>query len=129
MTNGLSTTTAPSLDGRVFAVVVNEVGEVDAATVFSYQENGGVVSARYAGGAIRLGYLVGTRRGDDLDFRYVHLNGAGDTAAGRCHSRIEVLTDGRLRLHEDWHWESRAGSGTSVVEEMHAVEELQPRGI
>ena len=112
-----------SLDGREFIAVDNEVGEVDAATVFSYQESGGVVTARYAGGAIRLGYLVGTRSGDDLDFRYVHLNTAGETSTGHCRSTVEVLGDGRLRLHEDWRWESREGSGTSVVEEM------QPRGI
>ncbi|MEP7054150.1 MAG: hypothetical protein ABI912_02755 [Actinomycetota bacterium] len=116
-------TGAPSLDGRDFSVVDNQDGEVDAATVFSYQEQDGVVSARYAGGAIRLGYLVGTRRGDDLDFRYVHLGAAGDTASGRCRSRIEVLGGGRLRLAEEWEWESRDGSGTSVVEE------LQSKGI
>ncbi|HEX6695483.1 MAG TPA: hypothetical protein VF080_01770 [Solirubrobacteraceae bacterium] len=26
--------------------------------------------------------------------------------------------DGRLRLHETWAWDSQAGSGTSVVEEI-----------
>ncbi|MDQ1709951.1 MAG: hypothetical protein QOG49_1336 [Frankiaceae bacterium] len=119
---------AASLDGRDFTVVDNAAGEVDAATVFSYQEDDGVVSARYAGGAIRLGYLVGTRRGDDLDFRYVHLGTTGETASGRCASRIEVLEDGRLRLHENWSWESRDGSGNSTVEELQA-DELQSRGI
>jgi hypothetical protein len=113
-------TGAPSLDGRQFRVVDNADGEVDAATVFSYQESGGVVSARYTGGAIRLGYLVGTRRGADLDFRYVHLAVTGETSSGRCRSTIEVLDGGRLRLAEEWHWESRDGSGTSVVEEVKA---------
>lgn len=121
-------TGAPSLDGRTFVVVDNKVGEVDAATVFSYQEFGGVVAARYTGGAIRLGHLVGTRSGDDLDFRYVHLARHGGTASGHCRSTIEVLADGRLRLNEKWEWESREGSGTSTVEEGR-VEELQPRGI
>ncbi|MEO6714247.1 MAG: hypothetical protein ABIM89_12565 [Mycobacteriales bacterium] len=118
-----------SLDGREFVVVENAVGEVDAATVFSYQEKDGVVSARYEGGAIRLGYLVGTRSGDNLDFRYVHLGATGETSSGRCLSRIEVLDDGRLRLHEDWSWESRDGSGTSVVEEKARPGVRQPKGI
>jgi hypothetical protein len=29
-----------------------------------------------------------------------------------------VLPDGRLRLDEQCHWESRPGGGTSVVEEI-----------
>jgi hypothetical protein len=28
-----------------------------------------------------------------------------------------VLPDGRLRLRETWAWESREGTGTSVLEE------------
>ena len=39
-------------------------------------------------------------------------------ASGRCHSRIEVLDDGRLRMHETWEWTSQPGNGTSVIEEI-----------
>ena len=74
--------------------------------------------ARYSGGAVRLGFLVGTREGDVLRFRYAQVRPDGTTAAGRCESRIEVLGDGRLRLHETWAWESQDGAGTSVVEEI-----------
>jgi len=109
---------APSLDGRRFGAVVNEAGEVDAATVFTYAQDGDLVSARYAGGAIRLGFLVGTRTGDALDFRYAHVNAAGETATGHCVSRLEVLADGRIRMHERWAWDSREGAGESVVEEL-----------
>ena len=107
-----------SLDDRTFAGVSNTGdGDVGAATVFRYREDAGVVWADYAGGAVRRGYLVGTRDGDRLDFRYVHLDTDGATASGRCTSRVEVLADGRVRLHETWSWESREGSGQSVVEE------------
>lgn len=105
------------LDGRTFvAVETSGPGDVDSATVFRYHERDGAVWADYAGGAVRRGYLVGTRDGDRLDFRYVHLDTAGATASGRCTSRIEALPDGRVRMHETWAWESRSGSGTSVVE-------------
>ena len=57
-----------------------------------------MVHARYAGGAIRLGFLVGTREGDALRFRYAQVRADGTTATGRCESRIEALADGRLRL-------------------------------
>jgi hypothetical protein len=109
----------PSLDGRRFGSVSNTSdGEVDADTVFHYRQDGEVVSASYAGGQVRRGELIGTREGDTLEFRYVHLNLDGRTASGHCVSRVEVLDDGRLRLHETWEWESMPGAGTSVVEEL-----------
>jgi hypothetical protein len=107
-----------SLDGRTLHGVSNTGdGDVGAATVFRYHEDAGVIWAEYAGGAVRRGYLVGTRDGGRLDFRYVHLDTEGDTAWGHCTSRVEVLADGRVRLHETWSWESRDGAGESVVEE------------
>jgi hypothetical protein len=109
---------APSLDGRVFRAVSNPDGEVsEGDTLFHYSQDADLVHARYEGGGIRLGFLVGVRRDDELDFRYAHVNPAGETATGHCVSRIEVLDDGRLRLHERWSWDSREGSGVSVVEE------------
>ncbi|MEV4630551.1 hypothetical protein AB0J90_30245 [Micromonospora sp. NPDC049523] len=60
--------------------------------------------------------LVGTREGDLISLRYVQLNRDGQTSGGRCDTVVSVLPDGRLRLDETW--ESRSGSGTSVVEEI-----------
>ncbi|WP_243704707.1 hypothetical protein [Micromonospora sp. KC723] len=112
----------PSLDRRRFAAVADVVaGEVGTETVFTYHEHDGVVWADYTGGSIRRGHLVGTRDGDRLDFRYVQLNNDGRTSSGHCVSEISVLPDGRLRLHETWSWESRPGSGVSVVEELPGV--------
>ncbi|MET8283076.1 hypothetical protein [Micromonospora sp. NPDC005174] len=108
-----------SLDGRRFAAVADVVaGEVGTETVFAYRERAGEIWAEYAGGSIRRGYLVGTRAGDRLDFRYVQLNAEGQTSTGRCATEVRVLTDGRLELHESWVWESRTGNGTSVVREI-----------
>ena len=98
---------APSLDGRRFGSAVDvSGGDVGADAVFEYSEADGVVHARYAGGQVRLGFLVGTRDGDALRFRYAHVRHDGETATGRCESRIEALADGRLRLHETWAWGS-----------------------
>ena len=74
--------------------------------------------ADYAGGDEVRGHLIGERHDDRLEFRYVHLDDAGRTASGRCRSRVEVLPDGLLRLHETWAWESRPGAGSSIVEEI-----------
>jgi catechol 2,3-dioxygenase-like lactoylglutathione lyase family enzyme len=114
-----STGAEKGLDGKIFRAVSDvEGGEVDAATVFTYHERDGDIWAEYEGGQIKRGHLVGTRDGDRLDFRYSQLNTAGETSTGHCLSTVETLPDGRLRLAETWQWESRPGSGTSVVEEV-----------
>jgi hypothetical protein len=117
--SAVSEVSAPSLHGRRFRPAAEVSGGGDGAeTVFEYVEDDGIVHARYGGGAVRLGFLVGTRDGDVLRFRYAQLRADGSTATGRCESRIEALPDGRLRLHETWAWESQDGTGTSVVEEV-----------
>jgi hypothetical protein len=109
----------PSLDGRRFRVAeIGAEGEASAATVFEYHEHDDVIWARYEGGAVRLGFLVGTRRGDSLEFRYSQLNDEGETSSGRCSTTVSVLPDGRLRLAEEWAWESKPGAGTSAAEEV-----------
>lgn len=85
--------TAPSVDGRRFAGVSSSGdGEVGRATVFDYHESDGLVWAEYSGGDVRLGRLAGTREGDRLSFRYVHVSVDGASSSGRCEARLEVST-------------------------------------
>jgi hypothetical protein len=113
------TMTAPSLDGRRFRDVSEEPnGDVGAGTVFEYHQDGNFVWARYTGGDIKLGFLVGTRHANRMDFRYSHVTVNGETASGHCTSAINELPDGRLECHETWKWESRPGVGTSIVREV-----------
>ncbi|HEX2050145.1 MAG TPA: hypothetical protein VHJ34_05850 [Actinomycetota bacterium] len=108
-----------SLDGVCFRPASDvEGGEVDPTTIFRFHEEGGVVWAEYSGGAIRKGFLVGTRRGQMLKLRYVQLNDAGETSSGRATDVVEIDPDGRLRLRELWEWESKEGSGTSTLVEV-----------
>lgn len=83
-----------------------------------------MVHATYAGGRIRLGYLVGRHSGSKLKFRYVQLNTAGETSSGVSEDTVELLPDGRIRLHESWKWESRQGAGASVLEETRGSSEV-----
>ena len=108
-------------DGRRFRSVENsETGEVGPETVFSYGQDGDVVSATYGGGGVRSGVLIATADGEgNLDARYAHVNDSGELMTGECRTTPERLTDGRLRLHEEWRWTSGDGSsGRSVVEEI-----------
>lgn len=61
---------------------------------------------------------LGWRPDAPLSFRYSHLNTEGDTSSGRCFTEIVVAENGRLHLHETWAWESRHGTGTSLLEEL-----------
>lgn len=108
-----------SLDARRFRAIAHVAGgEVGSDTVFEYHQESDLVWARYTGGSVRLGYLVGTRDGDAIEFRYSQVNVDGETSNGHCRSTLHLLADGRLQLRETWEWESRPGSGTSVVEEI-----------
>jgi hypothetical protein len=123
MSSAIDSRGFPSLNGRRFRSVTDvDGGDVGPTTVFDYSEADGVVHASYAGGSIERGFLVGTRTGDELDFRYVQLRSDGTTASGHCVSVITREPDGRLRLEEAWEWESAPGHGTSTVEEIFGGE-------
>jgi hypothetical protein len=109
----------PSFDGRVFGSVANDAdGDVGNETYFWFDQRDDRIHARYSGGSIRLGHLVGHHLGKTLDFRYTHVTVDGEIATGHSTDRIERLDDGRLRLHEEWEWDSKPGSGSSVLEEL-----------
>ena len=78
-------------------------GEVSGKTLFHYWQEGNIVWANYKGGSIRFGNLVAKiDRNGELDMRYQHLSEDGTFKTGLCHSKPEILEDGRIRLHESW---------------------------
>ena len=112
---------AVNLDGRIFEVQANSRnGDAGGGTRFHYRQDGPVVWATYAGGAVRGGNVSASVHGDaTLDVSYRHLNLSGELRTGVCRSRVETLADGRLRLHESWRWTNGdLSEGRSVVEEV-----------
>lgn len=110
-----------SYHGRRFRpVTTSENGEVSADTVFVYRQAGNVLSSEYGGASIEVGHLLGIVDHDgSLEFSYHQVSRGGELMTGRCRSTPEVLTDGRLRLHEEWQWTSGdLSSGRSVLEEI-----------
>lgn len=108
-------------NGRRFRAVANSgSGEVGEGTVFAYRQEGNLVWATYAGGAIRLGHLVALMgENGELEMRYHHVNAAGELQTGVCHSEPTVLPDGRYQIAESWQWTSGDRSaGTSLLEEI-----------
>ncbi|QUY62118.1 hypothetical protein [Gulosibacter molinativorax] len=88
------------------------------STRFDYHQEADEIWAEYSGGEVGRGYLVGTRAGDRLSSRYVHLGEGGTTATDRCESKIVVIDAGRVRFEESWAWESRPETGKSIVVEL-----------
>lgn len=95
-------------------------GEVSNETTFYYQQNGSVISARYEGGNIKEGNLLGEVEPDGtIHMSYQHWNNENEFRAGICVSRPELLPNGKIRLHESWEWTTgMEGRGKSVIEEI-----------
>ena len=105
---------------RFRAVSNSPNGETSEETTFIYQQRGNILTAKYAGGSIVGGHLIGlVDEQGNIDMRYHQVNRKGELMTGICHSRPEILENGKIRLHETWQWTSGDRSrGTSVVEEV-----------
>ncbi len=106
---------------RSFRPVQNTAnGETSEETIFHYRQEGDVLTCTYAGGRIRRGHLIGLVDGEGrIDMRYHQVNDRGELMTGTCRSVPEVMSNGKLRLHESWQWTSGDGSsGSSVLEEI-----------
>jgi hypothetical protein len=108
-----------SLDGRTLTAVANsEAGEVGGDTKLHFEQDGDRISARFSGGEVDDGYLLGSFDGQQWDIRYVQRNADGETATGHSVGEVELLDDGRVRVEDEWEWESREGHGETVLVEV-----------
>jgi len=108
-----------SMDGIQMRVVSTATGgDVSSETLFRFCQSDSVVSAQYAGGKVRLGFLVGTLSADQLHFRYAQVDVEGRIDGGSSQCELHRLADGRIRLLEHFKWDSRTESGTNVLEEL-----------
>ena len=105
-------------NGRTFVGVENyEDGDLTSDTVFRYHQRGKFVWGSFQGGGCAVGNLVARMEDDgSLTMSWHYLSAAGELMRGTCYSQLEVLEDGRYRLHEKWET-SDGTTGTSVVEE------------
>ena len=90
---------------------------VSRETVLRFEQVANVVSARYRGGHVIDGYLIGHLNGVHLRFLYVQADTEGRLDAGVAEGLIERLGDGRLRLVEQFQWITRPETGSNIFEE------------
>lgn len=136
---GVRTGQRGSLHGLRLRVVSSaEAGDVDTATTFAFEQAGPMTWARYEGGKVRLGFLLGALSGSRLECRYVQMANDGRIDGGHSSCIVGVTPDGRVRLTERFQWDTRRGSGTNVFEEtpgpghqleVHGQQSSGPRGV
>lgn len=102
---------------RMRTSITADAGIVSTETELVFEQTGSIVSARYRGGSVVDGYLIGHLAGMTMHFRYVQADAAGRIDAGVSEGRFERLQDGRLRLTEDFRWTTRPAVGRNVFEE------------
>lgn len=103
---------------RMHVTQTDPNGVVNADTYFDFSQHEDVVEARYAGGGVQVGYLVGVLNDHTLTFRYAQLDQSGQLDGGASTGEVQRLPDGRLQLIEHFEWASRDGVGTNVFEEI-----------
>jgi hypothetical protein len=97
-----------------------ENGETSNESIFIYKQAGNILTAEYKGGKIVSGHLIGlVDECGNIEMRYHQVNSKGELMTGICHSRPEILENGKIRLNETWEWTSGDKSkGQSIIEEL-----------
>jgi hypothetical protein len=97
-----------------------ENGETSNETLFHYKQVGNILTSEYAGGKIKYGHLIGlVDNTGKIEMRYHQVNESGELMTGICSSTPEILSNGKIRLHESWEWTSGDKSkGESIIEEL-----------
>jgi hypothetical protein len=107
-----------SLNGvQMYVSSTDQSGVVDADTTLHFTQKGSAVFARYSGGNVARGCLVGALVGSELTFRYAQRETSGDIHGGRSQCDVLRLPDGRVCIVEHFTWSTRVGSGTNVFQE------------
>jgi hypothetical protein len=108
-----------NLDGlRMYVSSTAAEGVVGSDTRLHFIQKGQRVAARYTGGSVKRGWLVGRLSGSELVFRYAQSEVSGEVHHGHSVCAVERLGTRRVRIVEHFTWTSRPGSGTNVFDEI-----------
>ncbi len=97
-----------------------ENGIVNHETIFHFLQNKNTVSAKYAGGKIHMGFLVGKFSIDNqLAFSYCQMQTDGTLDNGVSLCELSKNENGKIILTEHYEWKSRPGEfGTNIFQEI-----------
>ncbi len=108
-----------NLDGLTMQVSSTAAnGVVGSGTLLHFTQKGSRVLARYSGGSIKRGCLVGEVSGTELTYRYTQVEGSGEIHGGSAVCDLLTLPDGRTRIVEHFTWRTREGFGDNIFDEI-----------
>ena len=65
----------------------------------------GVVAAKYKGGTIVKGHVLGKRVSEsEMELLYLSATIGGEVKAGKAHAKFSRGDDKKLHMHMDWQW-------------------------
>jgi hypothetical protein len=100
------------------AVKTAENGVINEDTIFEFSQFKTHVSAKYSGGSIEKGYLVGILSENNLEFRYCQMQVDETLDSGHSFGEVRLSENGLIQIVEKFEWESRPGSGTNIIQEL-----------
>jgi hypothetical protein len=111
-----------NLDGlKMYVSSTADIGVVGAGTLLHFTQKDDRVLARYSGGSIERGCLVGEMSENSLSFRYTQVEASGEIHGGSSVCDLVALPDGRTRIVEHFTWRTREGSGDNVFDQVRDV--------
>lgn len=95
-------------------------GSLSINTIFNYSQKDTIITCTYSSETIKHGQLLGQVAEDgSIDMRYHQLTHNGLFQIGKCCSTPEIMSNGKIRLHEHWNWmDGDQSSGNSILEEI-----------
>jgi hypothetical protein len=102
---------------RAHAAVTAPGGVIDSDTIFEFVQSGDVVEAKYAGGKVVTGYLIGRQHGKQLEFRYCQTHTDGSLAGGHSHCSLRTNDQGKIEIVEEFEW-ATGGTGTNIIRQL-----------
>ena len=90
---------------------------INEQTIFYFQQVGQLITAKYAGGKVKTGFLIGKLSDGKLEFRYTQMHEDESLAGGHSLCEIELTKAGRIKLTEHFEWSS-GEKGVNIIEEV-----------
>ena len=103
-------------DKQMHVVETAQNGVVNHQTVFSFGQKKDQVFARYQGGPVSRGMLVGRINGSFLHFHFVQEHADGEISGGESTCEIAQQIDGKVMLVEHFDWDR--GTGQNIFREL-----------
>ncbi|GAF04581.1 VOC family protein [Saccharicrinis fermentans] len=112
-------------NNKTFVTISNSSsGDTTEETIYFYKQSGNRVSATYKGGYIKLGFVEASAdKWGNLQMQYYHTNIKNELITGICVSTPEIMSNGKIRIIEDWQWTCKHfPNGRSILEEVDLSE-------